>query len=104
MIAGATWHYWFPAYDATLHGRYSPGLVLILKMIEHARSEGITLIDFGKGTGRHKDQFANTANWVAAGTVELPSIRYYRRKAVCIARSFARQFIGPTRVTLRYRW
>jgi CelD/BcsL family acetyltransferase involved in cellulose biosynthesis len=97
MVSGATWHYWFPTYDTTLGGRHSSGLVLILKMIEHAPSEGITQIDMGMGLGRHKDQFANTESWVTSGAVELRSMRYYRRKIERIARSFVRRLIGEQR-------
>src|SRR5262245_21521753 len=47
------WHYWFPAYDPEL-ARYSTGLLLLLKMAEHAPKIGIHRIDMGKGLSLYK--------------------------------------------------
>ncbi|MEU6880413.1 GNAT family N-acetyltransferase [Streptomyces sp. NPDC046712] len=48
VIAG-----WFPAYD-TRFARYSPGILLYLKLAEAAAERGIVHIDLGKGAEAHK--------------------------------------------------
>ncbi|CAM5675051.1 hypothetical protein MAUB1S_03880 [Mycolicibacterium aubagnense] len=45
---------WFPAYDPS-YARYSPGLVLHLRMAEAAAAEGIGLLDMGRGPAEYKD-------------------------------------------------
>ncbi|MFG2678282.1 GNAT family N-acetyltransferase [Streptomyces sp. NPDC048392] len=45
---------WFPAYDPEF-ARYSPGLVLHLRMAEAAAAEGIGLLDLGRGPAEYKD-------------------------------------------------
>ncbi len=73
MRSAKAWHYWFPAYNQDL-GRYSPGIILLLKMAEAASSIGIEAIDLGKGDLRYKQQFASDSVSVAEGTVELVSL------------------------------
>lgn len=60
--------YWFPAYDPDL-ARYSPGLVLLLRMAEEAARRGITQVDLGRGRQRYKDEFASGEVRVAQGRV-----------------------------------
>ncbi|MFF9062560.1 GNAT family N-acetyltransferase [Streptomyces sp. NPDC101213] len=45
---------WFPAYDPEF-AKYSPGLVLHLRMAEAAAAEGIGLLDLGRGAAEYKD-------------------------------------------------
>ncbi|MFC8074273.1 GNAT family N-acetyltransferase [Streptomyces sp. NPDC057307] len=45
---------WFPAYD-TDFAKYSPGLVLHLRMAEAAAGAGIGLLDLGRGAAEYKD-------------------------------------------------
>jgi CelD/BcsL family acetyltransferase involved in cellulose biosynthesis len=45
---------WFPAYD-TSFAKYSPGLILHLQMIRAAASEGIGMLDLGRGAAEYKD-------------------------------------------------
>ncbi|MGC9409627.1 GNAT family N-acetyltransferase [Streptomyces sp. DZ1-3] len=45
---------WFPAYD-TDFAKYSPGLVLHLRMAEAAAAEGVGLLDLGRGPAEYKD-------------------------------------------------
>ncbi|MDQ0405663.1 GNAT family N-acetyltransferase [Streptomyces sp. NPDC000349] len=45
---------WFPAYDPDF-AKYSPGLVLHLRMAEAAAAEGIGLLDMGRGPAEYKD-------------------------------------------------
>jgi CelD/BcsL family acetyltransferase involved in cellulose biosynthesis len=78
-------HHWIPAYDRSLK-TYSPGLILLLKMLEHAPAAGITILDFGQGTQEFKLRFANAQQTTAYGTVERWSLRYVRRAARRVTR------------------
>src|SRR4051812_10233113 len=74
------WHYWFPAYDREF-SKYSPGLVLLLNMAEHASELGLQKIDLGTGISPYKRQFMNSSIPVAEGSVERPSLIWVKRKA-----------------------
>ncbi|MEV5431104.1 GNAT family N-acetyltransferase [Streptomyces sp. NPDC052701] len=45
---------WFPAYDPEF-AKYSPGLVLHLRMARAAAGQGIGLLDLGRGAAEYKD-------------------------------------------------
>ncbi|MFJ4619008.1 GNAT family N-acetyltransferase [Streptomyces sp. NPDC088812] len=45
---------WFPAYDPEF-AKFSPGLVLHLRMAEASAAEGIGLLDLGRGAAEYKD-------------------------------------------------
>jgi CelD/BcsL family acetyltransferase involved in cellulose biosynthesis len=45
---------WFPAYDPR-YAKYSPGLVLHLRMAEAAAADGIAYLDLGRGRKEYKD-------------------------------------------------
>jgi CelD/BcsL family acetyltransferase involved in cellulose biosynthesis len=85
MIAGHfgmrsqnVWHYWFPSYDPAL-SKYSPGLLLILRMAESAPGLGLNMIDLGAGASPLKDRLATGSLTLAAGSIELPTWRAVRR-------------------------
>lgn len=63
-------HYWFPAYNVEYSG-FSPGLILLLKILEYAYSEGITIIDLGKGLYPYKQRFMTGTIPIAEGFVSL---------------------------------
>ena len=89
MRSQSVWHYWFPSYNQQFQ-QYSPGLILLLKMIENAQSLGIQTIDLGKGDESYKQRVSNGAIPLAEGSVELPSListaRWFRRKTLEIVR------------------
>ena len=72
MRSRQVWHYWFPSYDPEA-AKYSPGLILLLKMAEHAPAIGVQIIDLGKGISLYKERLMNASALVASGSVELPS-------------------------------
>ena len=74
MRSQSVWHYWFPAYDSRM-AKYSPGLILLLKMAEHAPQSGIGIIDLGKGMNLYKARLMNASTVLASGRLELPSLR-----------------------------
>ena len=69
MRSHRVWHYWLATYSRE-HSKFSPGLVLVLKMAEHAPTLGLSKIDFGKGDARYKRQLANDATWLGEGAVD----------------------------------
>lgn len=83
MRSQSVWHYWFPSYNHRFQ-QYSPGLILLLKMIESAEDLGIQTIDLGKGGENYKQRVSNGTIPLAEGSVELPSListaRWFRRK------------------------
>ncbi|MFF8776816.1 GNAT family N-acetyltransferase [Streptomyces sp. NPDC015140] len=62
---------WFPAYDPDF-AKYSPGLVLHLRMAEAAAAEGIGLLDMGRGPAEYKDSLKTGELPVYEGAVTRP--------------------------------
>jgi CelD/BcsL family acetyltransferase involved in cellulose biosynthesis len=73
MRSRTVWHYWFPVYSEE-HSRYSPGMVLLLRIVQAAPGLGLRLVDMGKGESFYKERFANGSIAVGEGRVEAPSI------------------------------
>lgn len=80
LYAGDTWlashfglinnnemHYWFPVYNHD-YLEYSAGRILIVKMIETAKQQGLKLFDFGAGSSQMKRKFSNDEISVLKGT------------------------------------
>jgi len=94
MRSRTVWHYWFPAYNP-LFERYSPGMILMLQMIETAQSLGLRSIDLGAGLTEQKSRLTEKSVPVARGWVERPSLTSLRRKlfrsvkAICDVPSIA---------------
>ena len=74
----SVWHYWFPAYDMRF-SKYSPGLLLLLKITEHAAALGTKHIDLGKGMSLYKERLMNARTVVSYGSVEVPSLLKFKR-------------------------
>ncbi|GAA2447452.1 GNAT family N-acetyltransferase [Streptomyces glaucus] len=85
--------WWFPAYDRA-YGRYSPGLVLLLRMLEAAAADGIRTVDLGSGAARYKESFKTRDLRVHEGAVvrARPGGAAYRlaREPARAARRFVR--------------
>ena len=58
--SGGVLHYWFPSYDIEL-GSYSPGMILLLEMLNAASGHGIHTVDLGRGSSLYKTRVATTA-------------------------------------------
>jgi CelD/BcsL family acetyltransferase involved in cellulose biosynthesis len=80
MRSRTVWHYWFPAYDRDF-AKYSPGLLLLLKMAQYAQSLGLRTIDLGTGISLYKKRLMNASIPVAEGSVEQPAWLRLRRQA-----------------------
>ncbi|MFC5718598.1 GNAT family N-acetyltransferase [Streptomyces gamaensis] len=59
---------WFPAYDPVF-ARYSPGLVLHLRMAEAAAGEELSHLDLGRGTKAYKNSLKTRELYVSEGLV-----------------------------------
>ncbi|WP_030023775.1 GNAT family N-acetyltransferase [Streptomyces monomycini] len=59
---------WFPAYDPA-YAKFSPGLVLHLRMAEGAAAEGISYVDLGRGEKQYKDCLKTRELTVSEGWV-----------------------------------
>ncbi len=60
--------WWFPAYDPEF-GRYSPGLILLLDLIDEASKRGVPLVDLGRGEHGYKLRVTSQFYEVAEGEV-----------------------------------
>jgi CelD/BcsL family acetyltransferase involved in cellulose biosynthesis len=83
--------WWFPAYDVEF-SRYSPGLILLLRLAESAAGAGIGQLDLGKGHEDYKESFKSGDLAIAEGWVERPSpaaaLRWMQRTPPRAARDF----------------
>jgi CelD/BcsL family acetyltransferase involved in cellulose biosynthesis len=59
---------WFPAYDPA-YARYSPGLILHLRMAEAAAGEGVAHLDLGRGEKEYKESLKTRDLVVSEGWV-----------------------------------
>ncbi|MER7720589.1 GNAT family N-acetyltransferase [Streptomyces flaveolus] len=84
---------WFPAYDPDF-AKYSPGLVLHLRMAEAAAAEGIGLLDMGRGAAEYKDSLKTGELPVYEGTATRPgagaALHWLGREPARRAHSFVR--------------
>ncbi|MDH6433122.1 CelD/BcsL family acetyltransferase involved in cellulose biosynthesis [Streptomyces sp. SAI-144] len=59
---------WFPAYDPE-YAKYSPGLILHLRMAEAAATDGVAHLDLGRGQKEYKDSLKTRELTVSEGWV-----------------------------------
>ncbi|MEU9223887.1 GNAT family N-acetyltransferase [Streptomyces massasporeus] len=78
---------WFPAYDPAV-AKYSPGVMLHLRMARGAAEDGIAYLDLGRGQRQHKDFLKTRELSVSEGWVT-------RRHPVALAHQARR---APARV------
>ncbi|MFE9920089.1 GNAT family N-acetyltransferase [Streptomyces sp. NPDC005774] len=64
---------WFPAYEPEF-AKFSPGLVLHLRMAEAAAGEGIGLLDMGRGPAEYKDSLKTGERAVYEGEATRPGL------------------------------
>jgi CelD/BcsL family acetyltransferase involved in cellulose biosynthesis len=65
-------HYWFPSYDPAF-SKFSPGIILLLRLAKALAATGVQIIDLGKGESQYKDRLMTGYTEVFEGAVELPS-------------------------------
>ncbi|MET7360170.1 GNAT family N-acetyltransferase [Streptomyces sp. NPDC005562] len=86
---------WFPAYDPA-YAKYSPGLVLHLRMAEAAAADGIAYLDLGRGQKAYKDSLKTRELTVSEGWVAL-------RHPVALGHRARRAPVRAIRNTVRSR-
>lgn len=79
-------HWWFPAYEPEF-GRYSPGIILLLRLAEALRGAGVGTLDLGKGDAPYKSALMTRAAELREGRVKMPSLlaaaqRFFPPRAV----------------------
>jgi CelD/BcsL family acetyltransferase involved in cellulose biosynthesis len=89
---------WFAVYDRRF-ARYSPGTVMLLKLAEHAATEGVEAIDMGYGNEHYKQVLGSFAEEVVAGVVTAG-------RPAAVAKRVTRKAMHETQAVLfRYpRW
>jgi CelD/BcsL family acetyltransferase involved in cellulose biosynthesis len=70
MRSKTHWHWWFPTYDREFNA-YSPGLILLLELARAAASDGVCVIDLGRGKERYKRAFADGGAEIYEGSIEI---------------------------------
>lgn len=85
--------WWFPAYDRD-YAKYSPGLVLQLKMLQAAAADGVETVDLGSGPARYKESLKTRDLRVYEGVVVRPvpggAVHWLGREPARAARRFVR--------------
>lgn len=70
MRSAHTWHYWTTAYDPEFK-RYSPGLIMLIEMLQHAPAMGLVEVDLGKEDFEYKRRLYTHAIPLAEGTASI---------------------------------
>lgn len=83
---------WFPSHDREL-GRYSPGSIRTLRMVEAAGLAGLKRYDFGKGEEEHKQWLKTGDLRVCEGWVVRRTVLAYFRRAMSIPREAVFDFV-----------
>lgn len=101
-------HMWFPAYNTDFE-RYSPGLILLLKLAEQAADRNIVRIDLGPGEERYKQNFKSGDRLVCEGMVSqrvmystARGLWYHTKRGIRQSR-FRNQLEAPLVATRRLR-
>jgi hypothetical protein len=88
-------HAWIIGYDASF-GRYSPGNILMMEVIQWAAANGYDALDLGPGDVLFKRRFANRVSEVGSGFVARPSLSGWSGQAAFAARHLAEFLpLGP---------
>ena len=66
LHAGANYHFWLPAYEASV-SRYSPGILLSLDTMRLGSAEGFRVFDYGFEAEPYKKYFCNRSQTVLEG-------------------------------------
>lgn len=98
MRSNGVLHAWFPVFEHDL-SRYSPGMIMWIKLAMEAQDLGITRVDLGKGDARYKTALMTRATTVSEGFVT----RSPTATAVRLANRHARQFVRDSLLAVPMR-
>lgn len=74
LISNTVVHSWFPAYDPE-YGKYSPGKLLLCRILEESAGQGVVRFDFGAGDESYKYSFANDSVDICRTVVDRNAVR-----------------------------
>ena len=66
MRTDTTLHWWIPTYNRS-YQKYSPGLILLVKLAQATAEQGLLRIDLGKGQERYKQSMMTGNNDLLSG-------------------------------------
>lgn len=78
LVSGHVCHWWFPTYNSE-YSRYSPGKLMLLRLLMESANRGLTRFDFGAGNEDYKFYFANEADTVSRIIVDSNPARRWAR-------------------------
>jgi len=105
MRTASVLHHWFPTHNVE-HScvKHSPGLQLLVAMIEASAESGIHRIDFGKGEYRYKRDFGTGASEVAEGICGGGAMELALARSMKGARSWLRNTAERAGIVTPVRW
>lgn len=103
LLKGSVLHLWFPAY-AESYQRYSPGILLSLRIMEHMSERGVTQVDFGAGGEGYKHTMTSPGAVCLEGRVNAQTpILSLLADTVEAVTPGARSKVADVRLSLRRR-
>lgn len=90
LRSGSVLHSWFAAYDPAF-AKYSPGLIVLLKIAEGAQGSRVRTIDLGYGDYAFKRLLTTHTAALMQGSVETPSLAATAMRARRALRSVVRR-------------
>ena len=102
MRSTSVLHYWFPAYDPEF-GKFSTGIILLLRIAKTLADSGMKAIDLGKGESQYKSRLMTRSVEIMEGYIELPSLLTTARRLRRTAESYAASNGRATILKLPFR-
>lgn len=89
LFSDSVGHVWYPAYD-TRFSSYSPGLILLLRMMRAISEQGCRTLDFGPGPQRYKRSLQTHSLPICMGVVDASGLVSLARRGWHGAKTFAK--------------
>ena len=102
MRSARVLHYWFPAYDSEF-AKFSPGIILLLRMAEALAAIGVRTIDLGEGKSQYKERLMTGESALQIGNVELPSLLATARRMQRMGEAYTTRSGMPAIFRLPFR-
>jgi CelD/BcsL family acetyltransferase involved in cellulose biosynthesis len=93
MRSHSTLEIWFPTYDPQFSG-YSPGRILLLRLAQSARAEGLATLELGRSGALYKQRLMNGERAQAVGCVSLHPRRERTRTSERLLRGLPSKRVG----------
>ncbi|MDC7675694.1 GNAT family N-acetyltransferase [Asticcacaulis machinosus] len=104
LVKGDNLHFWFPAY-AESYGRYSPGILLSMRIMQHVEALGVKRVDFGCGGEQYKHVLTTPETACLEGVVSsVPSVGEMILDQLVEALPVMKSRIKSVRLSLRRRF